>query len=114
MSTRQGERNRDRVMQKLHRYTDEERWFAERDFRAAVHEAGFDDPRTAKNKWESLKVLGIIETVQLRDGVVMGRMSAEIYGKLEAHGTTLPIAADIKIIGRAKRSAQLISAEEMV
>lgn len=120
MSTNQGERNRDKVLQKLLRYVDEERWFEKRDFEAAAYEAGIGDHRTIwgihgkGGYWNILQTLGVIETVQLRDGVTVGRLSRGAYDALEAHGTTLPVAADVRIIGRSKRNAQLISPEEMI
>jgi hypothetical protein len=119
MSTKT-ERNRDHILQKLFRYTDEERWFAKQDFEAAAREAGFKDVRTIFGRrsedssyWNDMQVLKIIETVQLMDGRLMGRMSQPIYDKLDALGTTLTVEARIEVKGRGKK-AQVIELRELM
>lgn len=120
MSTKT-ERNRDRILQRLFLYTDEERWFSKNDFAAAAHEAGFKDVRTIFGRrsedssyWNDMQVLGIIQQVAVRDGEVVARMSPEIYDKLDSAGTTLTIEAKLELTGRSKQKARVLEIKELL
>ncbi len=125
MSSKQGLRNREEVLRNLLLYVDDEGWFARSDFETAAHRAGIVDRRTIwghpkqrDGYWNILQDLEVIESVALRDGVVMGRLSRATLEHLEAEAETRSSApqvqVDVRIMGRGRKREQLVSPEAML
>jgi hypothetical protein len=107
------QRRRDRVLRTLFACVDEERWFSRQDFNATVAEL-WGDARTINKYWSNLRTAGVIELSAMRGRNEFGRLSEDIYNKLEMNGTILEVEASVKITGRGRGRPKLVEVEELL